>query len=139
MAKAVRHGDLQGVSIHPVPLYEAAYLLTLFVFLNAIAIAGAPEGIPTAFYLVLYGVGRFGFESLRYNTAADRMGPLLRNQWLSLAMIVPGLALLPRDGLAPTFSVPALGEYLALTPVLAVSGLLVFLAYSMHRGSLGRW
>jgi phosphatidylglycerol:prolipoprotein diacylglycerol transferase len=139
MAKAVRHGDLKGVPIHPAPLYEAGFLLTLFVFLNAIALAGAPEGMPTAFYLVLYGVGRFGLESLRHNTAADRMGPLLRNQWLCLAMIVPGLALLPRTGLDPTFSAPGLGEFMILTPVLAVSGVMVFLAYSMHRGRLGHW
>jgi phosphatidylglycerol:prolipoprotein diacylglycerol transferase len=139
LAKAVRHGNLRGVPIHPVPLYEAAYLLTLFVFLNAIALAGAPEGMPTAFYLVLYGVGRFGFEGLRKNTAGDRMGPLLRNQWLSLAMIVPGLALLTADGSDPTFVAPGLGDFALLLPVLAVSGLLVFLAYSIHRGSLGRW
>lgn len=139
MAKAVRHGDLQGVPIHPVPLYEAAYLLALFVFLNGIALAGAPEGMPTAFYLILYGVGRFGLEALRQNTAADRMGPLLRNQWLCLAMIVPGVVLLPRGGFDPTFVTPGLGEVVLLAPVLAVSGLLVFLAYSLHRGRLGRW
>lgn len=113
--------------------------MALFLFLNALALGGAREGAPTAFYLVLYGAGRFGLESLRYNTVSDKMGPLLRNQWLSLAMIVPGLVLLTQDGPDPTFVTPGLWELMALIPVLAVSSFLVFLAYSLHRGRLGRW
>ncbi|MDP2675617.1 MAG: prolipoprotein diacylglyceryl transferase [Dehalococcoidia bacterium] len=123
----------------PYLFYEALYNVALFLFLNALALGGAREGAPTAFYLVLYGAGRFGLESLRYNTVSDKMGPLLRNQWLSLAMIVPGLVLLTQDGPDPTFVTPGLWELMALIPVLAVSSFLVFLAYSLHRGRLGRW
>jgi hypothetical protein len=69
-AKAVRVGGLGGGHRRPVPLYEAGYNLALFAFLNAIAFAGAPQGIPTATYLVLYGAGRFALETLRRNGAS---------------------------------------------------------------------
>ncbi|MEK7247643.1 MAG: prolipoprotein diacylglyceryl transferase family protein, partial [Chloroflexota bacterium] len=139
MSKAARQARLQGVPIHPVPLYEALYNVALFLFLIALTLGGAREGAPTAFYLVLYGAGRFGLESLRYSTESDKMGPLLRNQWLSLAMIVPGLVLLPQHGSAPTLVAPDPWELLALVPVLVASSFIVFLAYSIHRRELGRW
>jgi len=139
LAKAVRQSALKDVPLHPVPLYEAAYNVALFGLLNVLALAGAAQGVPTAVYLVLYGAGRFGLEALRYNNDSDKIGPLLRNQWLSLIMLVSGIALLPFGGPTPTFSTPASGEALAMIPVLAVSSFLVFLAYSIHRGTLGRW
>jgi prolipoprotein diacylglyceryltransferase len=138
-AKASRVAGLQGVPIHPAPLYEAAYNVLLFVILNAIALAGAPEGMPSALYLVLYGAGRFGLEMIRYNARSDYIGPLPRNQWLSLAMFVSGLAILPLDGPAPHFQTPDAGSVLALLPVVALSSAFVFVAYSVHRGTIGRW
>jgi phosphatidylglycerol:prolipoprotein diacylglycerol transferase len=142
-AKAVRVGGLQGIHIHPVPLYEAVYNLGLFVFLNAMAFAGAPQGIPTAAYLVLYGGGRFALETLRHNHVSEWIGPFHRNQWFSLVMIASGLALFavmaPFSGPgAPSLS-GALPEALAVSPVIAASSLVVGLVYSLHRGSIGRW
>jgi len=142
-AKAARMGGLRGVHIHPVPLYEAIYNLGLFVLLNAIAFAGAPQGIPTATYLVLYGVGRFALEALRHNGASEMIGPFHRNQWFSLVMVACGLGLFA--AMAP-FTGPGappldngMPDALVLTPVIAASSLVVGLVYSLHRGAIGRW
>jgi phosphatidylglycerol:prolipoprotein diacylglycerol transferase len=142
-AKAVRVRGLQGVPLVPVPLYESIYLLALFGLLNGIAFAGAPQGLPSGLYLVLYGGGRVLLESLRYDDGAGKVGPLSRNQWLSMVMLAWGVGLLaalaPFDGPSQPSLSAAWLESLALLPILAASSALVFLAYSIHRGSLGRW
>ncbi|KKL70869.1 hypothetical protein LCGC14_2100600 [marine sediment metagenome] len=142
-AKAARLNGLQGVPLHPVPLYESGYNLALFGLLNGLAFAGAPQGLPSALYLALYGGARLWLETLRYNDGTDKLGPLPRNQWLSLAMLASGLgllaALLPFDGPSHPSLTGAWPETLALFPILAASSAVVFLAYSIHRGSLGRW
>ena len=142
-AKAVRVGGLGGMQIHPVPLYESLYNLGLFVLLNAIAFAGAPQGIPTAAYLLLYGAGRFALEGFRDNGASEMVGPLHRNQWFSLVMVASGLGLLaamaPFDGPhAPALSGGWPGV-LTLAPAIAAASVIVGLVYSLHRGAIGRW
>lgn len=142
-AKAVRVGGLGGVHLHPVPMYESAYNLVLFVLLNALAFAGAPQGIPTATYLVLYGGGRFALESLRHNHVSEMVGPIHRNQWFSLVMVACGLGLLAAMAPFTGPDAPSLGgsllEALELTPVIAAASIVVGLVYSLHRGAIGRW
>lgn len=138
-AKASRVAGFQGVPIHPVPLYEAAYNVVLFLILNAVAMAGAPQGMPSALYLVLYGAGRFVLEAVRYNGPSDYIGPLPRNQWLSLAMLASGILIMPTHGAAAQSGTPDVASLLALVPVAGVSSAFVFVAYSVHRGAIGRW
>jgi phosphatidylglycerol:prolipoprotein diacylglycerol transferase len=143
LAKAARVGGLRGIPIHPVPLYEAVFNLGLFILLNAVALAGSREGVPAALYLVIYGSGRFLLEFLRYNLPDERIGPLARSQWLSLVQAGAGAVLLVALCSASGPASPSIGETdaqtLLLLPLLAVSAALVFLAYSLHRGSIGRW
>lgn len=143
LAKAAWSAGLRGTPIHPVPLYEAAFTLGLFLLLNAVALAGSREGVPAALYLLMYGSGRFLLEFLRYEWAQDRIGPLSRNQWLSLLEAGAGVALLAALSTASGPASPSIGEAdaqaLVLIPLLIVCGALVFLAYSLHRGSIGRW
>ena len=139
LAKAARVSGLRGVPLHPVPLYECALNLVLFGVLNGLAFAGAAQGLPTALYLIAYGSGRFLLEGLRYNGTPESIGPLHRNQWLSLAMVISGALLLPFGGAAPSSLTPGAAELLAMVPVLAAASGVVFLAYSLHRGAIGRW
>ncbi|KKL08650.1 hypothetical protein LCGC14_2573730 [marine sediment metagenome] len=143
LAKAARTAGLRGIPIHPVPLYEALFLLGLFLLLNVIALTGSREGVPAAVYLITYGSGRFLLEFLRYNPADDYIGPLPRNQWLSLLQAGAGVALLVALGTASGPASPSIAEAeaqtLLLIPLLAVCAALVFVAYSLHRGSIGRW
>jgi phosphatidylglycerol:prolipoprotein diacylglycerol transferase len=143
MAKAAWAAGLRGTPIHPVPLYEAALILLLFLVLNGIALAGSREGVLAALYLVTYGSGRFLLEFLRYDSGNDHIGPLLRNQWLSLSQAGAGVALLVALSTASGPASPSIGEAdaqaLVLIPLLAACAVIVFLAYSLHRGSIGRW
>lgn len=143
LAKAARTAGLRGIHIHPVPLYEALFLLGLFLFLNVIALAGSREGVPAAIYLITYGSGRFLLEFLRYNPADDYIGPLPRSQWLSLLQAGAGVALLVALSTASGPASPSIAEAdaqtLLLLPLLAVCAALVFVAYSLHRESIGRW
>jgi phosphatidylglycerol:prolipoprotein diacylglycerol transferase len=143
MAKAAWAAGLRGTPIHPVPLYEAALSFGLFLLLNGIALAGSREGVPAALYLVIYGSGRFLLEFLRYDTPQDHIGPLLRNQWLTVLEAGAGVALLAALSTASGPPSPSIGEADAqafvLLPLFAVCAAVVFLAYSLHRGSIGRW
>jgi prolipoprotein diacylglyceryltransferase len=143
MAKAAWAAGLRGTPIHPVPLYEAAIILLLFLVLNGIALAGSREGVLAALYLVTYGSGRFLLEFLRYDLGENHVGPLLRNQWLCLLEVGAGVALLVALSTAAGPASPSIGEAdaqaLVLLPLLAACAALVFLAYSLHRGSIGRW
>lgn len=142
-AKAVRVGGLGGVLIHPVPLYEAVYNFGIFVLVNVVAFAGAPQGIPTAMYLLLYGAGRFVLEGLRHNGASEMVGPIHRNQWFSLVMVASGVGLLVAMAPFTGPDAPSLArgwpEVIALVLVIAVASLIVGLVYSLHRGTIGRW
>ena len=143
LAKAARTGGLRGIPIHPVPLYEALFLLGIFLLLNVIALTGSREGVPAAIYLITYGSGRFLLEFLRYNPADEYIGPLPRNQWLSLLQAGAGVALLAALSTASGPASPSVAEAdaraLLLLPLLAACAAIVFLAYSFHRGSIGRW
>jgi phosphatidylglycerol:prolipoprotein diacylglycerol transferase len=143
LAKAVRVGDLRDIPIHPVPLYEAILNLGLFFLLNAVALAGSREGVPAALYLIMYGSGRFLLEFLRHNSLDDHIGPLPRNQWLALLQAAAGVGLLAALSSAAGPASPSIAEApartLILLPILAACAAIVFLAYSLHRGSIGRW
>lgn len=115
---------------HPSQLYQAAaegplLLLALFVVWAKPRLAG----VVTAWLMILYGLGRIATEFYRLpdtQFAVARPLGLSRGQWLSVALVVGGFALLglvvarakkkhklgesvPRFGgwLAPTFAAPA--------------------------------
>ena len=143
-SKAVRVAGLHGVPLHPAAFYEAVLDGVLFLTLNAVAIAGAPQGVPAALCLAGYGIGRFGIEFLRDN--GGRMLPvgLAVNQVVSLALAAVGLlSLVPLYWLAP--ATPAISwmavlraspaVLLALVPCAALVGF----GFSLHRGRVGSW
>jgi phosphatidylglycerol:prolipoprotein diacylglycerol transferase len=143
-AKAVRLAGLQGVPLHPAPLYEALLDLALFLALNGVAAFGAPQGVPAALALVGYGLGRFVVEFSRDNRGRMLPAGLALNQLLSLglaALGVAGLPLLLRLGAeAPPFAwaaaaAAAPGFSLSLLPCAVLIGL----GFSLHRGRVGSW
>jgi prolipoprotein diacylglyceryltransferase len=143
LAKAVRVARLQGVPLHPVPLYEAVFNLGLFLLLNAVALGGSREGVPAALYLLAYGTARFFLEFMRWNGIDDYIGPLPRNQWLSIGQAgAGGLLLVALSSVSgpPSPSIAgADARVLGLIPALVATSALVCLAYSLHRRSIGRW
>ena len=144
-AKAVRIGRRQGVPLHPAALYEAALELALLLAINAVALWGAPVGVPTVLALVGYGCIRFAVEFLRDQRGRAVVGSLSLNHLIALAMLGLGAGLaalvLPGGlGLAPAV---AWSTSLAAAPWLAPASvpgaLVIFVGFSLHRGGIGRW
>ena len=143
-SKAVRVGLLHGVRLHPAPLYEAILDLFLFSTLNAVAVLGGPQGLPTALCLLGYGLGRFVIEFSRDNRGRMLMRGLALNQLISLALLAAGaIALLPIFALAP--ATPAIAWAAvreAAAPVsvaVLVASLLVGAGFASQRGRVGSW
>lgn len=77
------------VAIHPTQLYEAAYLLVLFIVL---AVFTKRTSFPL--YLILYGVGRFIIEFFRADDRGSLFGfELSPAQIISIILIVIGILL----------------------------------------------
>jgi len=144
-AKAVRVGHRHGVPLHPAPLYEAILDIALLVVVNAVALAGAPLGVPAAFACVGYGCGRFAIEFLRENESRILVGRLSLNQLSALAMALlggalAGIVLLGEPAAAPAFAFAApLHDAPWLSAEFLPGAFLVFVGFSLHRGEVGRW
>lgn len=143
-AKAVRMAGLRGVPLHPVPLYEALLDIQVFALVNALGFLGAPQGVPTTVYLLVYGLGRFAIEFFRDNTGRMVWGPLAINHLLALGLAVAGAAFLPLvsvfQAASPAFSLgTALQNGLLALPILILCGGIVFLFFALHRGRVGKW
>jgi len=77
-------------AVHPSQLYEAVYNLMVFLILKEIYRRKPGKGNVTAFYLILYGLGRFIIENYRVGNP----GWLITwNQWISLSIISAGVIL----------------------------------------------
>jgi len=143
-AKAVRVGGMQGVRIHPAPLYEALADLVIFVIVNAVALLGGPVGLPFALVVLFYGLARFIVEFVRDNRGRMILGPLSVNHAIALAMAAIGGLILPAVAAAavapPEASLAqALGALPVLLAVLAPASMLVFIGFATHRSRVGSW
>ncbi len=137
-------GGLHGVPLHPAAAYEAVLDGALFIGLNVLAVAGAPQGVAAALCLIGYGLGRFGIEFFRDNHGRILPGGLAVNQVVCLALAaVGGLALLPLTIFSPPAPSIVWSEVLSAAPVLLAAlvpcAALVGLGFSIHRGRVGSW
>ncbi len=82
---------LHGVSRHPTQLLEFFLLLILGLFLLK---SKRSKKILISVYLVSYGFIRIFIESLRGDLIRGMWGPLTPSQWISLALILAGIAVL---------------------------------------------
>jgi prolipoprotein diacylglyceryltransferase len=95
----VDFGD--GVSRHPVQLYEAAAMAVFFFVFVVLVRRGNPSLLRTGFYLFVgvYAAQRFGWEFLKpYGTV---LGPLNLFHLLSLALLAYAILLTRREILQP--------------------------------------
>ena len=143
LAKAVRIGGLHNVRLHPVALYEAVLDLGILLAVNAVAVLGAPLGLPSALALVLYGLGRFAIEFLKDNQGRMVLAHCSVNHLMSLAMAALGTLLLHSILLAPQATpaiawAPALDAVPRLLHALAPSAMVIFAGYAVHRRRVGR-
>ncbi len=80
-------------TLHPVQLYESAADLLIFLLLFRRATQKHPAGQVIGLYMVLYSTARFIIEFFREHEQA-LVGPFSLTQWIALAVLVIGLAIL---------------------------------------------
>lgn len=82
-----------GIPLHPTQLYEAFAEVLICAFLYWRWKKPHADGQIIGLYLLLYGLVRFGVEFLREHDASNPFGgPFVLEQWISLALVVAGLA-----------------------------------------------
>ena len=82
-----------GIPLHPVPLYEVAYNAVLFILLLIIKRKSTDsKGLVLWVYLILYGIGRFYFETLRYDVERGYIWLLSTSQWISIFIVLAGVS-----------------------------------------------
>ena len=85
---------LNGVHRLPVPLMESLFLLLLAAALLLILVSNKHRGTVTAWYLILYAIWRFVVEYFRGDEVRGIYGALSTSQWISIAILVAGIAIL---------------------------------------------
>ncbi|HYL38234.1 MAG TPA: prolipoprotein diacylglyceryl transferase [Bryobacteraceae bacterium] len=82
-----------GVPLHPAQLYESAADALIFAFLYRMITRPHTPGAILGWYLALYSSARFVIEFYRFHEQGLHFG-LSYTQWISLATLAAGLALL---------------------------------------------
>lgn len=93
-------GVTLGVPLHPAQLYEAFADALIFFFLYWLIAKPHTAGTIIGWYLSLYSVARFVIEFFRFHEQGLHFG-LSYTQWISLATLAAGLALLIARRTAP--------------------------------------
>jgi len=93
-------GDLEGVPLHPTPLYSILANVVIGVLLLRLWVLAAPLGIIAGGYLMLSGAARFVEESYRGEPQTPKVAGLPIYQWMATLSFASGVALtmLPGGG-----------------------------------------
>jgi len=93
-------GDVfPGLHVHPTQLYESAYMLLVFGGLLLADRRRKPLGMLTGIFLLLYGIGRFFVEMIRWYEGEMILIQSPRftfSQLISAVMVVAGVVLMVR-------------------------------------------
>jgi len=81
---------LDGVPVHPTPLYSMLGNVVIGIVLGLLWAAGAPLPMIAGLYLVLAGLARFVEEAYRGEPATPIMAGLRLYQWFALLSVVIG-------------------------------------------------
>ena len=120
---------LQGVPIHPTPLYSILGNLGVAALLARLWSLQAPLALVTGAYLVLSGLARFMEEAYRGEPQTPILGGLHLYQWIALATVAAGMLV------APLASAPApVPQLAALGPWHLAAGLLCGLLFAFAMG-----
>jgi hypothetical protein len=84
---------MEGVPIHPTPLYSILYNLPLGLLLLRLWWLGVPVLFISGIYLILSGLGRFVEQAYRGEKQTPTLGGLLIYQWFAVALVLSGFVL----------------------------------------------
>jgi phosphatidylglycerol:prolipoprotein diacylglycerol transferase len=100
---AVISPDRLGVPLHPTQLYEALAEWIICAMLLFFISRRHRDGQVLGLYLLLYGAARFVIEFYREHDSSNPLGlGLSLEQWIALALMLCGAALLTRLSFAPS-------------------------------------
>ncbi len=91
-SRVCRLAGLEGVPIHPTPLYSILWNVVIAAVMTRLWFLQAPLAIIGGLYLILTGVGRFVEEAYRGEPQTRSMGGLRFYQWIALFTVVAGAA-----------------------------------------------
>lgn len=88
-------GASASALVHPLQLYLLGNALLVFLVVSVIWWRWRDRpGLTLAAYLIIYGAARFPWEFLRDPAAGGARGLLSTSQWMCLALVIVGVALL---------------------------------------------
>jgi phosphatidylglycerol:prolipoprotein diacylglycerol transferase len=105
-----------GVHVHPTQLYESVYMFLVFIGLMIAGRERLALGLLTGMFLMLYGIGRFFIEMLRWYESEMiliRSPRFTISQLISLGMVAVGIYLIVRSRRRPP---PPPGAHSESTP-----------------------
>ena len=77
-----------GVRLFPIQAIESAWVLGIVVAGSVLVLGGYPPGTALAWYVVAYGLGRFGFEFMRGDPERSYLWGFSEAQWTSLLLML---------------------------------------------------
>jgi hypothetical protein len=83
---------LLGVRLFPIQLVESGWCAAITIVAAIFLLAGAPPGTATWWWLLAYACGRFIIEFGRGDPARRHYGSLSEAQWISMVILVAGIA-----------------------------------------------
>ena len=86
--------EIDGVFYQALFMYESVLNIIGFVILALLFLCSNKRGLPTAMYLIYYGVVRTILESFRHEEYILRLGNIAISRLFSILMIVSGVVLL---------------------------------------------
>jgi prolipoprotein diacylglyceryltransferase len=107
-SRVCRLANLNGIPIHPTPVYSILWNLVIAFAVTRLWFVHASFGMIAGIYLILAGLGRFVEEAYRGEPQTPILGGLRLYQWIAILSVVAGpvLTALHATGVpaAPRFS-----------------------------------
>ena len=83
-----------GVPLVPTQIFSSVFDFVHFVVLYFISRRSKVDGLTSALYLIIYGVGRFIIEFFRGDLIRGSIGALSTSQFISIFIVAFGILLL---------------------------------------------
>lgn len=77
-----------GTRLFPIQLVESCWVLATVLVGVGLVVGGAAPGAALAWYVIVYDIGRFGFEFVRGDPARPYRGGFSEGQWTSLLLML---------------------------------------------------
>lgn len=145
MSKAVRVSGLKNKNLYPVQFYEIVCCFTMQIFMLALlSKCSLYIGIITSVSFLIYGSFRFILEFYRGEADTKYYLGFSEHQLIALltvfwAAIVFIYSINQKIVLSYSLSSINLKEIVYISPLLAFTGLFVFIGFGFHYKKIGRW